>query len=288
MRAKLLIAVLAGASLALSGCIIGDFDGGMHYTRDFHYTFPLSASGTVDVESFNGPVEITGWDQDTVEIDGSKWGPTQGAADALRIDTDHTPDSVSIRAVRPSDWRSNLGARFEIKIPRGARLNRIVTSNGHIRTEDGTGPARLRTSNGGIRVENLRGDIEAQTSNGTVELVGVDGNSFLHTSNGRIHGQRLGGGVDATTSNGSVDLELPGKLLENVKARTSNGGITVRLPESAGARLIAQTSNSSVTTDFDVRMSGEFNKHHLEGVIGNGGPLIDLSTSNGSIRILKM
>jgi len=26
----------------------------------------------------------------------------------------------------------------------------------------------------------------------------------------------------------------------------------------------------------------------MEGVIGTGGPLIDLSTSNGSIRLLKM
>ena len=29
-------------------------------------------------------------------------------------------------------------------------------------------------------------------------------------------------------------------------------------------------------------------KHHLEGVIGGGGPTIDLSTTNGSIRILRM
>jgi hypothetical protein len=26
----------------------------------------------------------------------------------------------------------------------------------------------------------------------------------------------------------------------------------------------------------------------MDGVIGNGGPLIDLSTSNGNIRLLKM
>jgi hypothetical protein len=35
-------------------------------------------------------------------------------------------------------------------------------------------------------------------------------------------------------------------------------------------------------------MRGEFSKNRLEGVIGNGGPLIDLTTSNGSIRLLKM
>jgi hypothetical protein len=32
---------------------------------------------------------------------------------------------------------------------------------------------------------------------------------------------------------------------------------------------------------------GEISKTHLEGDIGKGGPLVDLDTSNGSIRILK-
>jgi hypothetical protein len=36
-----------------------------------------------------------------------------------------------------------------------------------------------------------------------------------------------------------------------------------------------------------MRTRGEFSKHHLEGTLGTGGPLIDLSTSNGSIRILR-
>ena len=37
----------------------------------------------------------------------------------------------------------------------------------------------------------------------------------------------------------------------------------------------------------DRGLRGEIGKHHMEGSIGNGGPLIDLSTSNGQIRIMK-
>ena len=287
MDAKLLIPFVATAALGLSGCYIDHFDGGMRYHRDFHYSFPLSAGGRVSVESFNGGVEISTWDQNTVEIDGSKWGPTTEAADALRIDTDHTADSVSVRAVKPSEWRQNLGARFELKVPRGALIDRIVTSNGGIRMESGVGPARLRTSNGSIHVQGLRGRVDAQTSNGPIELVDVDGDASLHTSNGHIHADHLTGDIDASTSNGGIDLSMNGKLA-GVRAHTSNGGITVRLPEPVNARVVAQTSNSSIQSDFDVRMSGEFSKHRLEGSVGNGGPLIDLTTSNGPIRILRM
>ena len=60
------------------------------------------------------------------------------------------------------------------------------------------------------------------------------------------------------------------------------------MPYQVNAHVMARTSNSSISSDFEIRMQGEFSKNRMEGVIGNGGPLIDLSTSNGSIRLLKM
>jgi hypothetical protein len=60
------------------------------------------------------------------------------------------------------------------------------------------------------------------------------------------------------------------------------------MPYQVNAHVMARTTNSSISSDFEVRMQGEFGKNRLEGTIGNGGPLIDLSTSNGSIRLLKM
>ena len=59
------------------------------------------------------------------------------------------------------------------------------------------------------------------------------------------------------------------------------------------ARVHATTSrHSSVTTDFDELFHGDEDdrrgrRSEVEGRIGSGGPLIDLSTSNGPIKILK-
>jgi hypothetical protein len=74
----------------------------------------------------------------------------------------------------------------------------------------------------------------------------------------------------------------------DIHATTSNSSITLRLPADLQAQVKAHTSNSSITTDFDVAASGTISKHDLEGRIGGGGPVIDVSTSNGSIKILKM
>jgi hypothetical protein len=310
MRSKLLLPALAAALLCLAACDFEDLGGFDRYRRDFHYSYPLKSDGRLSVETFNGSVEVSGWDQAVVDISGAKYGPTEEAAGALKVGIDNSPDSVSIRVAPPSDRRHNVGARFVIKIPRAAYVDRITTSNGAIRTLDGSGPARLKTSNGEIRVQALRGSVDAQTSNGAIELIDIDGDAKAHTSNGHIHAEGLRGSLEAGTSNGgiratlakapagrpvrletsnsSVELSVPENFDNDIRVSTNNSGITLHLPRQLNAHVLARTSNSSISSDFEIRMRGEFSKNRLEGVIGNGGPLIDLSTSNGSIRLLRL
>ena len=205
MRAKLLLPILAAALLGLAACDFEDFGGFDRYRQDFHYTYPLKPGGRLSVETFNGSVEVSGWDQETVDVSGSKYGPSLEAADSLKVAIDNSPDSVSIRVTRPSDRRGNMGARFVIKIPRSAYLDRIFTSNGAIRTQDGSGPARLHTSNAEIRVQALRGSLDAQTSNSSIELIDIAGDVKAHTSNGHIRTEGLRGGLEADTSNSSIN-----------------------------------------------------------------------------------
>jgi Putative adhesin len=308
MRAKLLFPALAAALLGTTACDFEDLGGFERYHKDFHYSYPLKSGGRLAVETFNGSVEVSGWDQDTVDISGTKYSRSQEEADSLKIEIDNSPDLVSIRVVRPSMRRGNWGARFVIKVPRQAVLERITTSNGAIRTMDGAGPARLKSSNGQIHVQAFRGNLDAQTSNDPIELLDVEGDVKAHSSNGHIRVDGLRGSLDAGTSNssiharlertsgplrlessnGSIDVALPPDANVAVRANTSNNSVTLHAPGTVNARLAARTSNGSITSDFELRMQGEFDRHHMDGVIGTGGPLIDLSTSNGNIRLLKM
>ncbi|MBZ5578070.1 MAG: DUF4097 family beta strand repeat-containing protein [Acidobacteriia bacterium] len=311
MRALLFAPALLAGLLSLTGCEIDDFGSFGRYSKDFHESHALKAGGRLSIETFNGSVELSGWDQEMVDISGTKVGPSPQAADDLKIQTDSSPDSLSIRAVRPSERRGNWGVRFVVKMPRRAVLDLIKTSNGQIHIMDGTGPGRFRSSNGAIRIEGFEGSVDAQTSNGPVELADVKGEVVARTSNGRIHADNLSGALQANTSNGGitanlaasvatdrplhletsnsgVDITLPAKFNNDVRISTSNGPITLHIPSELNARVQARTNNASINSDFEVRMQGEFNKNHMDGMIGTGGPLFDLSTSNGGIRLLKM
>lgn len=306
MRTSLL--ALAAASLCLAGCDIEDWGDSNRFKEDFHYTHNLQANGRIDLENFNGSIEVTGWDKESVEIHGTKYASNKELLDAVKIDIQSAPDTLRIRAVKPMDRRGNCGAKFVISAPRKAVLDRVVSSNGSIRLQQLEGMARLRTTNGSIRATGLSGGLDATTSNGAMELQDFRGEAVLRTSNGSIRADGVRGRFEASTSNGGIEarvveadhpvrltttngritLTLDGWKNSDVTAATTNSSITVRLPGTVNARLKASTSNGAVTSDFDVRREGGDSKTKLEGTIGSGGPVLSLSSSNGSIRVARL
>ena len=283
MRSLLSVSCLA-LIFILAGC---DFDFVEHgdssrFQENFTHSYQLKPGGRLAVENFNGSVEVFGWDKDSVEVSGTKYASTEDLLRSIRIDIQAAADAVRIRTDRPA-MRGNYGARFTIHVPRKCEIERIGSSNGSIRLEDVDGPARLRTSNGAIRASRVGGAVEAQTTNGRIEMVAIKGNAIMRTSNGSVRGEDLQGNVETSTTNGGITIALD--QAREVRANTTNGSITVRLPENAGVSVQANTSNSSITSDFDVR--GRVAKNRVDGVIGSGGPLLDLETSNGSIRLAK-
>jgi DUF4097 and DUF4098 domain-containing protein YvlB len=298
------------AALLLTGCEFGDFGPSDRYQTDFHYSYDISADARIDVESLNGAIEITGWDENKVDISGTKYGSTEQLRDSLKVEIHNTPNSLDIRTVRPSSHIGSLGVHYVLHVPRKALLERITTSNARIQVRDVANAAHLKSSNGSIRAENIAGDVEAHTSNSSIDLDSVRGNAQLKSSNGRIHADNIGGECNAetsnssikirletapatpirlVTSNGSIELTMEKTPKNDIRAETRNSSITLHLPASTSARLTADTSNSSISSDFDVRAEiHDGKKNHIDGSIGNGsGPRIELSSSNGHIRVVK-
>jgi DUF4097 and DUF4098 domain-containing protein YvlB len=282
------------------------------YREDFHYSYPQSAGGRLTLENFNGSVEISSWDQNKVDVSGTKYAETQSLLNQIQIEASSSGNAVRVKTTRPDPHHGNMGAKYVVHVPRQTTLEDISSSNGSIRVDDIDGNAHLSTSNGSVHLGNIRGNVDAHSSNGSIEVKDVKGNVNFTTSNGSVHAENLEGSFEAqtsnggirarlhdspggrpirlSTSNGDIDLQVDSLRQSDVVATTSNGPITVRMPAGVGASLHASTnSNGSVRSDFDVLIhSGELSKHRMEGTIGAGGPKIDLTTSNGNINLLKM
>jgi len=275
----------------LAGCDLEEFGSSTRYQADFHESHPFKSGGRLYVENLNGSIEISGWDQDTVDISGTKYASTEAVLSALKVDVVASGDSIRIRTVRPSGHSGNMGARYVIRVPRGTTLERIESSNGAIRAMEIDAPLRLETSNGAIEINSVGGPADLKTSNGGIRAEGVQHGIDATTSNGSI--RVVLGKVEERrpvrlhSSNGSVDLTVDDLSNSDVDVRTSNATITARLPQSISADLKANTSNGSLTNEFESVFQGRSGKNYLDGTIGGGGPSLVLTTSNGSIRLLR-
>ncbi len=293
--------------LALTGCEFEDMASAVNEKEEFHMTKPLKAGGHFRIENYNGPVEISGWERDEVDIAGTKYASTRSQLAEIRIDVQSSGDGVQIRTVPPVERRGNSGAKYVIRVPQRVLLDQVNSSNGSIRIERVDGATHVRTSNGGVRTRSLTGSLDVTTSNGTIEVSDLKGGALLATSNGSIKADNIRGMFQARTSNGSIDARLfdvpagsPVKasttngrveltldvIKTDIRASTSNGSIQVNLPSNVNARIDANTSNSRILSDFEVK-AGTSSKRRLEGVLGAGGPTIELTTNNGEIRVRK-
>jgi len=296
--------------MATSGCDLDELlSESSRFQEQFSYSYPLQPGGVVSLENFNGSVEILGWEKQEVRVTGLKYARTQAELREINIEAEATAGAVRLRTVPASGRRGGKGARYLLRVPREVRLEHIATSNGSLRVEDIRGPARLETSNGAVTLKQIEGTIQVRTSNGSITGDELHGEATLRTSNGSIRLDRLRGALEAVTSNAGITarivdpaphrplrLETSNAGIEltmsefrdnEVTAITSNGSITARLPSSLKARLKAATSNGSIHCDFDL-LTRTLSKTSVEGDIGGGGALIQLTTSNASIHVLRL
>jgi len=215
-------------------------------------TLPL-VNGQITVSGKNGGIEVIGEDRQNIALEArvvaqeSNTERAQSLLKEIKILTDG-----SIRAEGPSfsgifgnSWYVN----FRLHVPR------------HL-------AAQLHSENGGIDISNIDGEISANTTNGGVTL------------------RDLGGKVHATTVNGGLNVVLNGKQWrgEGLFAKSTNGGVTVNAPDHYSAHLIAATVNGGISVDFPITVQGPI-RNHIDTQIGQGGPTIQVETTNGGVSI---
>ena len=254
-------------------------------------SFSTSAPPHLVVEMFNGGVEVTTGNDNTVKIDVVKRGGGVTQADAQNdlknVEVTMAQNGGTIRVVarrtdQPVDI-GNSGASAQLRVPNGATLD-LRSSNGGITSSGSVSDVKAQTSNGSIVVRGPLGQINLNTSNGPITLDGGSGSVDVETSNGPINVTADNVVVTGRTSNGP--LHFTGSLAQgHSELSTSNGDVVVTLPANAQFAIDAETSNAKISSDFAVT-SQDFSDNRLRGTVGSDPAVtLRLQTSNGPITI---
>jgi Toastrack DUF4097 len=256
----------------------------------FDRTLSVSGAADLDVQTSSGRIEVHPGDSSSVRIHAVLRAHDEFSHDAAgRIHEIETNPPIqqtgnTIRITPPSDeWaRRHISISYELVVPPQSRL-RAQTGSGSERVEGIRGPVDLDTGSGSVTVARVDDDVRIRTGSGRIELDSLKGRVDAHTGSGSIQGAGITGPINAHTGSGSVRLEQtkPGPL----EAHTGSGTVDVHLPTDASFDLYAHTGSGRVYVDHPITVRGKLGGNEIQGKVKGGGPLVDLRTGSGSVRI---
>lgn len=259
----------------------------------------LATGAWVRVFTFNGEVEVREGTGDQVEVRGEKKG-RRAKWDRVFFETHKDGDNVTVCAVYGSEAdcdddgvhgnnnSSNVGTRFVVTVPRGARV-RIGSGNGDVSVRVAAAEASVATGNGEVDVMGVRGRVKASTGNGEVRVEDAGGEVDVSTGNGRVTVVTAVGPVSAHSGNGNITVSMAKVgATGDMEFRTGNGRVSVALPASFEGELVTSTGSGRVNSDFPMQVSGRMDSRNLRGTIGKGGRQIRMSSGNGDLELRKM
>jgi len=244
------VMTMAAAVLLVAGAAwAGD------YTETFDQTYALDHGGRVGLENINGDVTIEVWDRAEIRVYAVKEASSPERLKALRIDVDVSARGVFIDTHYPNsrdlsfaDRHGHSEVEYTLTVPRFASIDDIDLVNGD------------------LLVVGVEGDIDADTVNGTIVV------------------RDAGGEIELETVNGRIELELGSAVNRNVSLDSVNGTIEVFL--AGAAEIRAETVNGRISNDFGIEVKkGKYVGSSMNGSIGGGGPIVEIETVNGGIKV---
>ena len=284
-----------GLALAGAACVV-EVEG-LDVTEQEERVFSVTGVPDIDLSTFDGPIEVQGWDRPEVRVVIEKRGASAEALEQIEIEAEQSGNRIRVAATRVRQPRVTLsittswrGAKLIASVPHESNLV-ATTDDGRVTVDEVSGRMTLHTDDGGIRGAGLRGEVTANSGDGLVELDDFDGRVDARTDDGSLRVSGRLTGVRLLTDDGSIRVraEPESGMETDWDIETDDGSVTLELPRGFSAELDARTD------DGRVRVADGFDRGRpddddddgeaLRRTLGDGGRTLRVRSGDGSIRI---
>jgi hypothetical protein len=259
---------------------------------DFDRTITVSAQPDLYVSTGSGSIKITPGSDNQIHIKAhvkAGWGGGHDVDERIRQIVANPPITQSGNTIRVGETTdrslyNNISIDYEITAPASVALNlrsgsgdvevehvgrflSATSGSGSVRAHGIHGPADMHSGSGDIELQQeAAGEVKAQTGSGSVRINGLDG--------------------ELTARTGSGDIEANGHLTGAARLSSGSGSVHLNLTPDAHFQLESSTGSGSIRVHFpNAPQQGEDSRHHLNGAVNGGGPVLEARTGSGDIEI---
>ena len=273
-------------------------------------SYPLAMNGKVYVENISGDIDVKSWNKDEIKILVRKTAPDKDSLDGVTIDINQTRENIRIITRRNKSAglsnSTNVSVYYDLFIPEKAQV-RVKTISGSVTTLETGGSVDVETVSGRIEVVEAANGVKSKTISGGIYLDKIIGDADLESTSGEIIVDGIQGSVEANTVSGDIEInqisfadelevesikgnmEIQGELSPGgiYEFNTISGKIRVALAPLSNFELQTNTMSGVIQCDFKLNAYSIYTRNKLQGVVGNGGSSLKISSLSGDILIFK-
>ena len=264
-------------------------------------TVRLDPQGTVDLSLISGRIRVTAWDRPDVRV-----SATTDGTQRLRFDASPARVTLTIEHDRTRGRHGGGDVRYDVTVPRGARLN-LETVSGDISATGTQGEIDASSVSGDVDVTGGARSVNVESVSGSVRVSQVNGNLRAESVSGGVRAEGVTGTVEASTVSGMISLvniqsrdvrteSVSGSILYtgSIDAggkydfESHSGTLRLNVPRATGAHVSVETFSGDVETDFPAVMPPAVSQRRrgsFEFTIGDGRARITAHTFSGRIMI---
>lgn len=175
----------------------------------------------------------------------------------------------------------NISMHLEIETPADTEVRAHADSGGiHIRGV--RGHVDCKTDSGGIEVNDAGSDVRAEADSGGLQIRDVKGSLYARVDSGGIDATDINGSVDAEADSGHIEIRQTSAA--PIHAKADSGGVNITLAHGHGYDISAEADSGGVSVPESTARTVS-SRHHVEGKINGGGPLVNVRVDSGGISI---
>ncbi|MBN1401518.1 MAG: DUF4097 family beta strand repeat protein [Anaerolineae bacterium] len=212
--------------------------------------YEVTSDAQIIVETTSGDVQLHGHDASHVEVRASREAQVEQDAGTLRI-------------------RSKPGGSSDLRIavPHRCKLSVHLAS----------GDVQLRDVGGEIAIRSMSGDVDAWNASGVLHIRTVSGDTTLRAA----HLTELS--IETVSGDSSVETSLVDG--GQYQVRSVSGDLRLGLDEGQACTVAMTSLSGDLACDVAHQVASK-ERGSKRIVIGDGGPLVQVHTTSGDVRIV--
>ena len=304
--------------LCLTALLFGVLPARATVDRKVEKDFKIGGDTTLKLDICQGPVRIEVSPDECIHflvretMDAADDQAADRAQQELSLEFGQAEREVSATARfrRTSRWTWQswppVALACTIKVPRRCGLDLVVhdgdltvgsfdgalkarAENGAIFTGEIGGPVHLESRRGDVSVTACRGDLVITAKAGNVTVGGAGGPVTIAASGGLIEVQSVRGRARIEADGADIKVAFAHPCLESAKLHAAGGDIEAifdvrdRFTLKAGSSYFGQVRVRNLLLEV---AAGKAGSSSLVGTLNGGGPLVEIESSGGNVRLI--